>query len=268
MDLRQNRALQLFRRVKAFLERVTPSLAHGDVATHTAALGDVIATLAANAVTQNESVRETKAAGVARSQALRRLTDGHMRPLARIAGTLFPDDQTLLDTLAMPRQGTRAPEVVAAARAMANAAQQHLSRLQAAGFAPDFPDRLRAMALAVEDSLGQVRAQRGRRAAATSAAIDEVQRGRRIVKTLDPAVRVALIGDADKLGEWTSLVRLGRVPRSRTPVVAPPPTGGSVTPPTPGSTVPPVGPVDPVVPASPPPAPVGVTPAVDKEKAA
>src|SRR5205807_9654012 len=68
-----------------------------------------------------------------------------------------------------------------------------------------------------ENAVGRVRERRARRAAATSGAADQVRRGQRIIRSLDPAVRVTLIGDAGKLAGWRSLTRLGRVPGGRPP---------------------------------------------------
>ena len=64
MNASQDQALQRFRRVKGFLDRETPSLAHGTVATHAQALGDVVTSLAGSAVAQDQGIREAMAARV------------------------------------------------------------------------------------------------------------------------------------------------------------------------------------------------------------
>jgi hypothetical protein len=175
-----------------------------------------------------------------------------MRPVSRIAGTLFPDDLTLLDALRMPKRG-KAPQVVAAARAMANAVEPHGAELEAAGFAKDFPDRMRAAATHVDDALTKVREEQALRAAATASAAAVVVRGRRIVKTLDPAVRAAMLGDANKLAEWRSLTRVRKPSSGKSSAggtaPTPPPTGGTAGSGTPSPTPAPVG-VPPVTPTT------------------
>jgi hypothetical protein len=196
--------------VHEFLGSTEVTAALGPVTKHVEALGRTIDRLSVHAVEQDASDRAFRAgSGAARRQA-QRVRGEFMRPVSQMGKSLFPSDASLRQALAMPRV-TDYQGVIAASLAMAERAEEHKDRFVSAGFSDDFVVRFRKAVDDLRAALDDKAAHYGRRAAATAGMLDELARGRQLVKMLDAMVAPAL-GDApDQLAQWRTLARFVRV---------------------------------------------------------
>ena len=83
-----------------------------------------------------------------------------------------------------------------------------------AGFEPDLVARLQKAVTDLREVLDDKAMRYGRRSAATAGLLDEVVRGRELVRMLDDMVRPGLVGTPDKLAEWRTLSRFFRKGRA------------------------------------------------------
>jgi hypothetical protein len=178
MDRKQHGALELFARVHAFLQANKPQGEVASIDSAVASLGEVLAALREQQRMQATLARTAREQTVMRVQRTRRLTVGLMRPIARMAKVLYPNDDALLPALHVPAGG-RTEELVEAATALRE--------------------------LATARALDQAR-----RVAAAEGIRQEVQRGQVILRLLDALVRLPLEGDVAQRAEWKSLMRRAR----------------------------------------------------------
>lgn len=229
MQNRTKQGVAVLRRVRDFLAGREVAIAIGALPKHVEALNGVIDRLAGHGVEQDARSRAARAGTQQKAQLIRALRSEYMRPLARSAGSLFPNDPVLQQALNMPR--FLDPErLLVTAYAMADRLEEHKERYIAEGFVPDFIDKLRAAADAVKKAVDERAADLGRRSASTAGQLVEYRRGRRMVRLLDTMVAPRLADRPDLLAEWRTLTRFTRVAVSSTPVT--PIDGEVVTPPT------------------------------------
>ena len=120
--------------------------------------------------------------------------------------------------------------LIAARISMAQHAGGRRDRFVAAGFGEDFVDQLKQAAVDLQRAVDLKSAQLGRRAAATSGMLQELARGRDLVRLLDAMVGSWLEDHMqDRVAEWKTLTRFVRVA---------PPVEAAGTTPTPTTTTP------------------------------
>lgn len=209
MDRKQHGALELFARVHAFLQANKPQGEVASIDSAVASLGEVLAALREQQRLQATLARTAREQTVVRVQRTRRLTVGLMRPIARMAKVLYPNDDALLPALHVPAGG-RTEELVGAATSMAEVLRPRLARFQEAGLATDVLERLEEAATALRELATARALDQARRAAAAEGIRQEVQRGQVILRLLDALVRLPLEGDVAQRAEWKSLMRRAR----------------------------------------------------------
>ena len=126
--------------------------------------------------------------------------------------------------------------MIAAGISMAQHAEGRRDRFVAAGFGEDFVDQLKQAAVDLQRAVDLTSAQLGRRAAATSGMLQELARGRDLVRLLDAMVGSWLEDHMqDRVAEWKTLTRFVRVapPVEVVEAVGATPTPTTTTPTTP-----------------------------------
>ncbi len=240
MRLQTMNGLQVLRRLLEFLLTASPlTTLLGSVAKHVEMLGEIVDRLAAHAVEQEQSARGFQASAAVAQALAQSLRVELMRPIARMAQTLFPDDPDLRHSLVLPRS-TSYEKTIAGALALAGRVDEHKDRFIAVGFSPDFVDRLRKGVVDLRAQLDLKGQHYGKRSASSAGLLDELGRARDLVRMLDDMVSAGLKATPDRLAEWRTLSRFAR--RAKVEAADAPATG---TPNVPPSGTPPVTPVVP-----------------------
>jgi hypothetical protein len=202
--------LQVLRRAHDFLVSGPKDGSLGPVTKHVEALGQSMDRLGAHAVDQDESGRAFRGNARRAKKIARSLRMNLMRPLARMAQTLFPDEPDVRQALSL--QKARGYEhLIAAALAMAGQAAERKDRFIAAGLADDFVDRLRNSAADLRAALDEKGTHYGKRSAATAGMLDEMARGKDLIRLLDDMVTPVLEKTPDRLAEWRTMSRFVRI---------------------------------------------------------
>ncbi len=216
--------LQVLRRAHDFLAANPTPGTFGAVSKQVEGLGQSVDRLAAHAVDQDESDRAYRGSANGAQQQARLLRGNFMRPVARTAKSIFPDDAALRRSLALPKE--RGYEhLIAAAGAMAGRAEEHKDRFVEAGFSDDFVERLRKAASDLRAALDAKGTHFGKRSAATAGMRQELARGRDLVRVLDDMVRPALQATPIRLAEWRTLSRFIRSAKAVEQATPVPPVG-------------------------------------------
>jgi len=194
-------------------------------------------------VDQEENARGFRGtAGIAQALA-KSLRVELMRPISRMAKSLFAEDPDLRHALQMPSARSY-EKTIAAALALAARVDEHKARFVAAGFAEDFVDRLRKGATDLRVALDAKSVHYGKRSAASAGMVDELARGRELIRMLDDMVSATLRATPNRLAEWRTLSRFAR--RGKEEKVVVPPDGTPNVPPSGTPAPPPVTPTPPV----------------------
>jgi hypothetical protein len=173
------------------------------------ALDDAIVALGDHAVAQGEHT--IRSAGETNKQRSLRLSlrKQYLRPIAKIAAASLANVPEI-SALRLPSANLVGSELVDKANAMANAAEPHAAVFIAAGLRADFLDGLRAMAKAMETSLGgrtdHVIKRRGSTIALGSGAVS----GRTALRLLDAVIAQQVPDNAQLLAEWQAVKRIPR----------------------------------------------------------
>lgn len=234
----QKRYLGMFRRVHELLavEPLDPT-----IAPPLKELEGVVARMSNHGVSQDTLRRLGRSSTVHVRDAARALRRDLMRPALLTARTIYPSlgngALALRTVLRMPRRPGDYEALVVAARAFANAVEEHAAAFTAAGLPPNLPARLRAAADDLVKRIGGRAAEAQRGIAATKGLALESQRGAAIVRLLDSLVEPALRGDPVRLAEWRKAIRIRSVASGTSAPATP--VSPSITPaPAPGATPP------------------------------
>ena len=235
MQGRQEVVLETLRQVQRFLDDNGATL---DVVNQSGArkrLDEIVAQIGSHAVAQVGG-RRTSQGETARQRQLRlALRSDHMRPIAVIAGQKLRE-KPQFEKLQLPPWEVRGPSLTAAARDMANAAEEYKDLFVQEGLAPEFAGQLRAAADLLDQSITARGQGKGQRAGATEGLAAETKRARAIIRLLDSLVRPKLGINDQLLREWevASHIQRPRTPQSTTPAgQTATPTGTSTMTPTP-----------------------------------
>jgi hypothetical protein len=212
MITKHKQSVQVFRRIRDFLRQNVPVVAFtGSVERLVEQLTGVIERLERLAREQGARTRVAVAGTAIKRKLVVSLRREYLRPIARAAKALFPADDALLRTFAMPQvrdyQG-----IIAAAESMAQNASSHRQRFVEAGFPPDFVESIQKAASDLRSGIDTRAAELGRRAASTAGLRQEYARGRDVVRVLDAMVAPRLRPVPERLAEWRTLSKFESVP--------------------------------------------------------
>ena len=182
--------------------------------------------LLAHTVEQDLKNRAIGSSVVGSLELARTLRSDLMRPIARLARSLFPDDAELRRALVMPKSKDY-ERLITAAQAMATTAEANKARFIDAGFKEDFIETLRKGAADLRAARDEKGTHFGKRVGATAGQINEVARCKDLIRLLDDLVQPALRGTPDRLAEWRALSRFTRT-RRVAEAVTPPPASAAV----------------------------------------
>lgn len=223
MDNKQKRAVDSLQRVHDFFAALPSETAPKNVAGPIATLAEVLAGLDSLAVAQEAGQRSVRS-GTRRKEALRAaLRVGHMLPIAQIARTLRREEPGMDQLMKVPKTLADSRTLIAAAGAMANAAEPRTALLTAHGLTDDFGAQLRAAAAALQSAIDEGARAGGQHTGATAGIRQELARGRRAVTVLDAVVRRTWHADARMLAAWRTAKRIEKPSGGAT-------TGGDVAP--------------------------------------
>lgn len=206
MRIRTLQGMQVLRRVRDFLITRNIPVAIGTISQQVEELTAVINRMSSHAVEQESRFRAAKAATKSKERLMRQLTEEYMRPISRVAPSLFRNNAELRQALLMPRFRDH-ERLLASAYAMADRVSPFAEQFVAKGFVPDFVERLRKAADAFKESIDGRSLDVGRRAASTAGQLEELRRGRELVRLLDAMVWPRLAEEPDLAAEWASLTR-------------------------------------------------------------
>jgi hypothetical protein len=219
MLARQGAVLETLFRIQRFLEDNTALLGAVNQSDARKRLDDTVTQIGSHAVAQVAGSRTSQGETARQSQLRRTLRSDHMRPIAVIAGQQLREQPEFTE-LRLPSAKVQGPRLGAAARDMANAAEQYTDLFVKEGLASDFVARLRAVNDALDESF-KVRGQsQGQRAGATKGLAAETTRARAVIRQLDALVRPKLGTNEELLREWSVA---SHIKRPRTPASAPSP---------------------------------------------
>lgn len=169
---------------------------------------DQLATLAADQQSGSQASQGETSRQHALQTALRKY---HMQGIAAAAKLNLPNVPDL-SSLTMPPSGITAQRLIAASKAMSEAAKNHEQVLIAAGLPANFIAQLDAATQAVTDSLTGRNVQKGRRKGATQGLTAHETRARGVIKLVDAQVRPLIGGDSALLAEWDAAKRVNAKP--------------------------------------------------------
>jgi hypothetical protein len=209
MRTRTRQGLQTLRRAHQFLAGGTYQTAIGDLTPHVEVLGRLV----------QEMTQHVADAGH-RAQAARVATDDkrakgdallleYLRPIARLADTLFATDSTARAGFRLPRRWNE-EVLLQVAEAFVEQCVQHQARFIAGGLAPDFVQRVREAVDAYRTAITTRGLVVGRRVAATAGMEHLLLKGREQVRVIDALLVPRLTSQPDALAEWRSIARFVR----------------------------------------------------------
>ena len=221
MNGNQRNIYRCFRRVQEFLANQQYSDSPASLGAQRAQLDSVVTQLSRETLDQEAGHRLTSAES-ARQRGLRdALWNEHMLPLSRVAREVFGVSGTD-KALRMPKRSIAPEAVVAAANAMAEAAESKSAVFVEHGLPQDFAAQLRTAASVLEQSLGTRDGTRRRRVTATAAVKDQLKRGQRAVRLLNAILAPKLASNPDLLAAWNNARKLKPVSAPAPEVEVPP----------------------------------------------
>lgn len=134
----------------------------------------------------------------------------YLRPISQVAGRLFRNDPGIRSGFRLARKRDN-EGLLHAARGFIERASQHQGRFLEAALAPDFVERLRTATSAFRDAIVARGEEQGRRSSATAGMLQELARGRDLIRLLDTMLVPRLAGEQSQLAEWRTMTRFIRV---------------------------------------------------------
>lgn len=209
MQTRTKRGLQTLVRAQRFLNGREISVALGDLKPHVEALSALVTRLEEHATEQDSRDRSARLATEAKRAIATTLRQEYLRPIEQLARGLFPNDATLRGTFKLPIKRDDVG-LLQTARGVAERASEHQLLFVEKGLAPDFVERLRKVTAAFSDALAARGLDIGRRSAASAGMLQELARGRDLIRLLDTMLVPRLRSQSDQLAEWRSITRFMR----------------------------------------------------------
>jgi len=209
MQARTKQGLQTLRRAHLFLTSREYDVAMGTLKPHIESLAELVKRLGEHAIEQDGSTRSARIRTKVKHELAESLRKEYLRPIARIARSLFREDRTLLAGFRVPRSKD-SEELVQAAGGIAERAEEHKERFIALGLAPDFVDRLRQATATYVRAIDSRGLDLGRRSMASAGLLVDFARAREIVRLIDDMLAPRLQNDPELLAEWRSITRFVR----------------------------------------------------------
>jgi hypothetical protein len=200
MRARQSVLLDTARHVQAFLDDHA-ALIGPNIASSRRNLDDAVSQLTAMSITQTGGTIASRGA-TARQRSLRTsLRNNNMKPIAAVAKLMLPDVPEF-GALLMPVKQLKATQLVAAAHAMADAAQLHEAVFTSTGLPDDFVAQLRTAADAVTTSLDARQKTVAASTSATSGLHAQETRVRNLFQLINALIVPKLGTDVTLLAQW------------------------------------------------------------------
>lgn len=209
MQARTKQGLQTLRRAHAFLTAREYDVAMGTLKPQIDTLASLVQRLEQHATEQDARARSMRIRTTAKRDLGKVLRKEYLRPIARLARSIFPDDAALQDGFRIPRSKD-AEGLLQAAGGIAERAAEHKERFTAKGLAPDFVERLRRATENYRSAIVARGLDQGRRSAASAGLIVELARGREVVRLIDDMLAPRLANQPELLAEWRSITRFVR----------------------------------------------------------
>lgn len=207
MNREDRSALESFRRVQEFLTQHPLADSPADLGEQAAELRSVLGELEGEMVEQESSTRYTDVHVRSHRSALEALYRDHMQPVTRLAREIF--GKSGMDrAFRLPRSWSATVPLLAAATAMAGAAERERDRFTRRGLPADFVEQLRGAIAQVEQAREAKTENRRKRVDATATMRAHVRRGRSAVRQLDAILSPRLAKDAGLLAAWQSAKRV------------------------------------------------------------
>lgn len=207
MDRVARTALSSFQRVQQFLAQLSPGESPATLGAQAAELDDVIARLSKSSIDQEAGRRFVRVHSESQRNLRRSLYADQMQPIARVAREVF-GASGMDRAFRMPATSIADKALLAAAGAMAEAAEKEKDVFVKHGLAPDFIDTLKASAAAL-DVARSAKVESGRRGVRATAAVTELaKRGRKAVRLLNAILQPRLAKDPELLAAWRSAKRV------------------------------------------------------------
>lgn len=208
MNDHQRRVLQSFRRVQDFLDAHPIGGNPSSAARHRVALDEAVRRIEENAVGQY-AARSEGSSDSRRGERLRQaMRAEQLKPIVRVARALAAEHPELATLTKLPPVQADTVSLLAAAGAIADAAAPHEALLVENGLPADFLAQLRAAIAELRDGMDD-RGNSVRRRAGATAAIDEaLDRGRRAIQLIGTMVERAAKTDPQLMAEWRSASRV------------------------------------------------------------
>jgi len=210
MKHRQSHVLETLRQIQVFLDANAQVIGPA-IASSRRNLDEVVTNLT-NYASAQEVGNISSRGETAKQRALRAaLRSDHMEPIAEVAKQMLRDVPEY-HALVMPPNNITAPQLVARATAMADAAAVHEQAFKDIGLPDDFISSLRALATEVSQSIDDRKQHTSKRNGATAGLGAEEKRGRSMVKLINALVVPRLRSSDALLAEWRSAKRVPRKP--------------------------------------------------------
>ena len=199
--------LSSLQRVQEFLAQHPMSDVPASLGAQASALNEVITRLSTEAVDQEAGRRLSSVHSESQRQLRKQLVTDHVRPISRVAREVF--GVTGMDrAFRMATVGKSNQALIAAAGAMAEAAEKQKDVFVQHGLSQDFIEQLQAAATALGDARNAKVESARRRVTATAAVTDQLKRGRKAVRLLDAILQPRLAKDPELLAAWRSAKRV------------------------------------------------------------
>ena len=208
MQRKQSVVLDTGRYVQAFLDENASHIGP-IVASSRRNLDDAVMQLTAMVVTQGEGSYSSRGATARQTSLRTRLRVNHMKPIAEVARQKLrevPD----IESLRMPGKRLGTTQLVAAARAMANAAQLYHSVFTEVGLPDDFIARLHAVADAVTVAQDARQVQVSRSTSATAGIRAQGARLRSVFRLINALIVPELGSNVVLLAKWRATKAIAR----------------------------------------------------------
>lgn len=201
MQRKDRSTLDSFQRVKEFLTQHPLADEPASLGAQAAELDDVILRLSDDAVRQEAGTRFAQVHSE-RERALRAsLYADHLQPISRIARDVF-GVSGMDKAFRLPRNVRVNQPLIAAARAMADAAEKEMEVFLRHGLPQDFVERLKFATSMLDETRTAKTESARRRVTATASVKDQLKRGRKAVRLLDAVLITRLRKDPELLAAW------------------------------------------------------------------
>jgi len=201
--------LHTLRRAHEFLSGREFAVAMGDLKPHVDTLARMVQRLEQHATDQEARARSARSTTSGKHALGRSLRQEYLRPIQRLARSLFPEDANLRNAFEV--SDARDDEaLLQVAGGIADRAEEHKAAFIARGLSPDFVDRLRSATAAFRGAIVKRGLDLGRRSAATQGMLEEVSRGRELLRLIDDMLAPRLALRPEELAEWRTIIRVVR----------------------------------------------------------